>query len=70
MPGATCSGCGIGGNGGTSTARPGSGQGSGTMLAGGGGAVGRCVLATRGGLATIAPGSLLIPAQNVQVGIR
>ncbi len=70
VPGATCSGCGIGGNGGTSTARPGSGQGSGTMLAGGGGAVGRCVLATRGGLATIAPGSLLIPAQNVQVGIR
>lgn len=70
VPGPTCAGCGVGGNGGTTLSAPAAGQGGGTMVASGGGSVGRCVLATRSGVVAPPAGSMMIASQNAAIGIR
>ena len=49
VPGATCSGCGVGGNGGSETSVPGSGTGTTPAIGGGGGSAGRCHVRDRSG---------------------
>ena len=58
--GAMCSGCGVGGRGGTETATPGSGTGTAPALGGGGGSVGKCIMRTRAGSVGLPPGALKI----------
>lgn len=71
IPGGMCTGCGTGGSGGTESTPPGSGSGiSGTTLAGGGGAVGRCVAANRSGVLLPPSGTMKIRFTSRAIAAR
>ena len=70
VPGASCSGCGTGGDGGTESSPPTHGSGSSPAIAGGGGSVGRCFIRNRSGVLSPPSGTMKIFHQTLTLSSR